>query len=251
MFFDNPDLRIEILSVLHLNWEQSHAYAAPREFNALSFRVRGGAIFSHGGAERHVNAGEIAFVPKGFDYRIDAGCEEVYVVHFGLPGGEQYDMEVLKPLDTAYCERKFRTLYSAWTKKQPGYRYECAAEFYKLLHRLFCQKSEQRFDPFAGKMEEVTEYIHEHYTDKDLAVGTLAKMANMSDTYFRKNFVRAFGTTPLLYINDLKVAHAIELLRSGYYSVEETAEICGFDNQKYFSAVIKKKTGHTPSEFKK
>ena len=80
---------------------------------------------------------------------------------------------------------------------------------------------------------------------------TLAKMANMSDTYFRKKFVRAFGTTPLLYINDLKIAHAVELLRSGYYSVEETAENCGFDNQKYFSTVIKKKTGHTPSEFKK
>ena len=87
MFFDNPDLKIEILSVLHLNWEQSHAYAAPREFNALSFRVRGGAIFSHGGVERHVNAGEIAFVPKGFDYRIDAENEEVYVVHFTLFDG--------------------------------------------------------------------------------------------------------------------------------------------------------------------
>ena len=40
------------------------------------------------------------------------------------------------------------------------------------------------------------------------------------------------------------------MLRSGYFSVEEVAEKSGFDNQKYFSTVIKKQTGKTPTSFR-
>lgn len=73
----------------------------------------------------------------------------------------------------------------------------------------------------------------------------------MCGTYFRSLFVSSYSQTPLKYINSLRIARAVKLLRSGYYSVTEVAEKCGLDNQKYLSKVIKKNTGHTPSEFKK
>ena len=92
------------------------------------------------------------------------------------------------------------------------------------------------------------EYIHEHFCDRDLTVELLAKMCSMSDTYFRKLFKQRFKVTPLKYINDLKVKYATELLRSGYYTVTEAAEKCGFDNVYYFSLFIKKETGLSPSQ---
>ncbi len=62
----------------------------------------------------------------------------------------------------------------------------------------------------------------------------------MSDTYFRKLFVERFSVTPLKYINRLKLNYAKELLLSDYYTVEEIAEKCGFNNINYFSLFIKR-----------
>ncbi len=46
MFFDESNLDAEILSVLELSWKESHAYAAPRSFHALSLRTSGGALYA-------------------------------------------------------------------------------------------------------------------------------------------------------------------------------------------------------------
>ena len=69
----------------------------------------------------------------------------------------------------------------------------------------------------------------------------------MSDTYFRKLFFQNFKTTPLKYINKLKLEYAKELLCSNYYTIEEVSEKCGFENINYFSTFIKKQTGVPPS----
>ena len=251
MFFEEPNLDVEILSVLELSWNESHAYARPRSFNALSYRISGGAEFTHNGICKTVKAGEIAYVPADFDYTINAESEHLFVIHFNLKNYTGTDMEVISPENSKYFETKFHNMYTSWSKKQFGYQYECKCELYKILLKLFRQKHEQRINHKYDKMNEIAEYIHEHFTDKDLTVDFLAKTANMSDTYFRKLFVSSFSETPLRYINSLRVSYALELMRSGYYSVEEAAEKSGFDNQKYLSAVIKKYTGHSPYEFKK
>lgn len=250
MFFDESDLDVEILSVLELNWKESHAYAAPRSFHALSFRISGGATFTHNDINHRINRGEIAYVPAGFDYTINAENEHLYVVHFDLRNYESKEMDVIKPKDFKYFEAKFQNLYHIWGKKQKGYKYECKCEFYKILLKLFRQKYEQRIDNRNDKMNEVLEYLHEHFTDKDLSVESLAKAAGMSGTYFRKLFYSLHKQTPLKYINSLRIDRAIELLRSNYYSVAEVAEKCGFDNQKYLSTVIKKSMGISPSDIK-
>lgn len=251
MFFEEPNLEVEILSVLELSWSESHAYAKPRSFNALSYRISGGASFTHNGICKTVKAGEIAYVPAGFDYTINAENEHLFVIHFNLKNYIGTDMEITSPENSKYFETKFQNMYSSWSKKQFGYQYECKCELYKILLKLFRQKYEQRINHKYDQMNEIAEYIHEHFTEKDLTVDFLAKTANMSDTYFRKLFVLSFAETPLRYINSLRVSYALELLRSGYYSVEEVAEKSGFDNQKYLSTVIKKHTGHSPYEFKK
>ena len=95
---------------------------------------------------------------------------------------------------------------------------------------------------------DIVDYIHEHFCEKGLTIELLSKMCSMSDTYFRRLFKQRFKVTPLKYINDLKVKYATELLRSGYYTVTEAAEKCGFDNVYYFSLFIKKETGQSPSQ---
>ena len=54
--------------------------------------------------------------------------------------------------------------------------------------------------------------------------------------------------SPVKYVTALRLDHAKELLITGQYSVGEVAELCGFENVYYFSAVFKKTPGNTTKE---
>ena len=251
MFFESTDNEIRILSVLNIDRGASHAVSPDRPYHALSLRLSGGADFSAGGKTVHAEPGDILYIPAHYRYRIDSGAEKLIVIHFDLVGDTENEMELFTPSDSRYFVDKFKSLYSARCMKKPDSVYECKALVYKVLARIISEKCGGARDMTEKKFSESVEYIHEHYTDKTLSVGFLAKSCNMSDTYYRKLFALQYGKTPLKYITSLRVSLAKELLQSGYYTVTETAEKCGFDSQNYFSSVIKKATGFTPSELKK
>lgn len=58
--------------------------------------------------------------------------------------------------------------------------------------------------------------------------------------------MKKYKVSPLAYINKLKLNYALELLHSGYYTVSEVSDKCGFKNIYYFSTFIKKETGFSP-----
>lgn len=250
MFFDRGDLKINILSVLSLSWRETNAYAAGRPFDALSYRNRGNADFTYSDKTLHVQSGDVIFVPRDLDYHLAAQDEELTVVHFEIENAAEYDIDLITPVDSLYFKKKFDTLYELWSKKQLGYEYECVSVLYRILAKLYRQKCETKIDVISDVMNDAVEYIHDRFRDRKLNIAELSAAFGMSDTYFRRLFVSSFGTTPLKYINSLRVSYALELLRSGYFSVEEVAEKSGFDNQKYLSTVIKKQTGKTPTSFR-
>ena len=159
------------------------------------------------------------------------------------------NIEVFHSEDVQYFKRKFEELYSTWEKNQNGFVFECKSILYKILSRIEKETSTRNLSKSNEKFHEAIEYIHENFTDKSLTVDFLADMCAMSDTYFRRLFMKNFNTTPLKYINNLKLERAKELLRSGYFTVSEVSEECGFDTVHYFCLFIKKETGLTPSQF--
>ena len=48
----------------------------------------------------------------------------------------------------------------------------------------------------------------------------------------------------------MRLENAKALLRTGYYSVTETATRCGFDSVSYFSYTFRRETGVTPSAYR-
>lgn len=251
MFFDRSDIDVKILSVLHLNWKSMHAYAAERDFCALSYRYSGGADFTHNGITRHVASKEFVYIPSGFDYHIDSEEEELFVVHFKMNGLSENDIDTFAPSNIQYFERKLNEMYISQLRKKTGYYYSCKAAFYNILEHIAEEKCENKSELKFSLINDAADYIHEHYADSGLTVDFLAKRANMSDTYFRKLFTEQYGQTPLKYINALRIERAAELLMSGYYSVCEVAEKCGFDNAFYFSNVFLKATGKRPMQYKR
>lgn len=81
---------------------------------------------------------------------------------------------------------------------------------------------------------------------EDMPVSHYAELCHMSEVNFRRLFRECTGMPPVEYRNDLRLAHARAMLRSGEYNVSETAALCGFSNLSFFTRLYKKKYGHTP-----
>lgn len=89
----------------------------------------------------------------------------------------------------------------------------------------------------------------ERNIDKNLSVGDIAKLCNMSEINLKKTFSRYSGMGVMAYFNQLKISGAITMIRSGM-TIQETANALGFSNQNYFSTVFKRTTGRPPSFYK-
>ena len=90
---------------------------------------------------------------------------------------------------------------------------------------------------------------HAPQTGRELTEA-MAAQTGWSEVYFRRAFRAAFGTSPLAYIRRVRLENAKALLRTGYYSVTETATRCGFDSVSYFSYTFRRETGVTPSAYR-
>lgn len=79
----------------------------------------------------------------------------------------------------------------------------------------------------------------------------LAAVAGMNPQYFCRYFKRITGSTVTEYINDLRVDKAASYLRSTDLLIADIAQQCGFGNQGYFIWRFQRRTGLTPSEYRK
>lgn len=100
------------------------------------------------------------------------------------------------------------------------------------------------------RLEGCAEYINAHYTEK-INVDTLAASAHLSVSRFRELFSLTFGESPSNYITSLRINRAKEILATTDLNVTETAELCGYTDELYFSRIFRKKTGLSPTSYRK
>ena len=89
---------------------------------------------------------------------------------------------------------------------------------------------------------------------KDLANVTVSELAAryyLSTGHFSHIFKEVTGSSPLEYINHMKIQKAKDLITYTDYPINKIAIDIGIDDQNYFSRLFKKYTGLSPSEYRK
>lgn len=82
----------------------------------------------------------------------------------------------------------------------------------------------------------------------DLAA--VAQKTGLSYVQFLRRFKAFTGMTPMDYVTSLRLQRAKELLTGSTLPVKEIANVCGFENEYYFSNFFKKHTGRSPKAFR-
>ena len=195
---------------------------------------------------------DILYLPKKSDYVVnsilDGGC---YAINFDLTIEEDFTPFVLRISNVKPVQELFKDAQRAWKTKRTGYHYRCTSDLVQILSVLRSEAYSAYLPQHkASAIGPAIEYIEEQYTQKTIKVSELAHMCDISDVYFRNLFQRVYGVPPCRYIRELKLARAKELLLSGEYSVHETAVMCGYCDDSYFSREFKKVVGVAPSDYR-
>ena len=96
----------------------------------------------------------------------------------------------------------------------------------------------------------LTAYVAEHYME-ELTLSELASRLSYSLPYVSKRFKEDTGVNFVRYLQNYRVAEGCRLLASSDRSLSEITEMVGYRDVKFFSGLIKRETGLSPSEHRR
>ncbi len=250
--FLDTDLDVsEIVIALKVSAGQGAAVHKNRGSHGFAMFSEGVKKYCFGNEKLTVRKHDIVYMPKFSDYHVETIEEgDCYAINFDFPEDFVFEPFVFTPKNPAAFMNAFKSAEKAWRTKSDGYVYKCKSELYSILYGMRSERAASYLPSSKlGIITPAVELIHEKYTFEHLSVSELAEICGISSEYFRFLFKKNFGTSPVKYINELRISRAKELLLSEMYSVATAAEMSGFSDMSYFSREFKKMTGVSPSKF--
>ncbi|MDR9856159.1 AraC family transcriptional regulator [Paenibacillus sp. VCA1] len=145
----------------------------------------------------------------------------------------------------------FTGMYAEYIRKADGYRTMLCGKLLELLgildRRLFGTEETRWQDPL---FEEILNIIHMRCGESQFTIGELTESLNVTSGYVQRMFRRYFGVTFLTYLQNARIERSCRLLRETSFKVAYIAELCGYQDLKFFYRIFKRKTGSTPHQYR-
>jgi AraC-like DNA-binding protein len=85
---------------------------------------------------------------------------------------------------------------------------------------------------------------------RDISVEEMAGVMNLSRSYFTGVFSREMGMSPRMYLENLRLKTALDVLFEKGTTVKEAAARCGIYDVNYFCRLFKKRYGVSPGKYR-
>lgn len=99
------------------------------------------------------------------------------------------------------------------------------------------------------RLADLLSWLTDHHRTP-LTVEDMASRAGMSPRTFARVFVAKTGDTPALYLEKLRLEHAVRLLETTGTSLDMTAQACGFTGLEQLRRAFQRHKGITPQEYR-
>ena len=251
------------------------------EYIELLYVFKGEIEVWMGGGTANISEGEFVLVNSKVAHTVYGVCEEnsYFVVKIApqvLYVSEQflYDFKYIIPfLQVSPNQNKifhkddikdsnwhnlFESLLREWTKKAFGYELAIKTHVYQLFLWIirFCHQNDPSFntdititDEFAALMHTAIDYVDKNYIDA--SAKEVAKVCNLSYSYFSRSFKRLTKKSFSEYLNSVRISKAEHLLITTNLTITEIALQVGYNSSSHFIQAFKKHKNTTPKQFRK
>ncbi len=118
-----------------------------------------------------------------------------------------------------------------------------AGKFYELLSNLY------QTTPTDSIADKIADYIAKE-CHRAISLEMICEEFHFSKNHIINIFKKAFGMTPITYMNELKLQKAEYLIEVTSDSLEAIAIQCGFQNYSYFYKLFKRKHKLSPDQWR-
>lgn len=232
----------------------------------LNLTVEGRGRVNSGAAQFFTREGDILLFPPhvahDYAHAPKAACWKHVWIYFNPPG---HLVRLLHWPAHGAGVLGF-SISDAWTRKRVRRAMERCLALYSSPHRnrlAFCANALEEallwcdtLNPFSSgstrdeRIEQTLAYMIKNFA-KDLTASMLAKECHLSVSRFAHLFRQTTDTSPLRYLENLRIWKAQELLIGTNRSVKEISQDVGFADPLYFSKVFRKNLGAGPRDFRK
>ncbi len=252
-FFEKAILLDDAISVGFVRPGTGTPVHRNRQSYGLVYYPAASSVFSFvDGRTIPTKKGSIIFLPRGSNYEVLKGEETeqgCWCINFSTlrPITSEPFLITFKAYD------KVGSLFAAAEKTyhRTAYDSKLRSIFYEILSLMEIEYN-QKYVPssVAKRLIPAMDYIRQNCFYRSVDIDELSALCRVSSTYFRRLFAKVYGTSPVKYINSLRVKRAKELIDSGMYAtMTEIALQCGFSDDCYFRKVFKSETLMTPGEY--
>lgn len=198
---------------------------------------------------------EFIFEPLSFDEERDTAVFDFAFVEPFLVAEQDVKPRLLLTGERQQqVERILESILKCYTSRSDSFLLEIKADLLKLLvilGRYFKEETNRNADHSDPiEVMRVIRYLDEHYKEK-ITVDDMAKIANLSRSYFSSIFKDRTGKTLVAYITSLRLKRAAEMLCNSGWSIAEICYESGFDSVNHFNRVFKKEYGCSPLQYRK
>ena len=290
LFYDLRDFTDETFpfKIEFRNQDELNVREHAHNFFQINYVSKGCIIHSVNNNQDTVNKGEIFAVPPYLEHRLVAipGAEvELYQIDF-MPYLINENMRDISQFDGFFdfayiqpiisindrlmqklhlssssrieIEQLVKEMLQEFTERREGWRIAIKADVLKMLvivgreYHSFLEgrQEKQMIQIHRRAFHETLEYLKEHFHE-ELSLEALADRAAMAPTYFSYIFKMITGKNYIEYLNELRIQHAMTLLKTTDLSVTEISMSSGFNHLSHFNRMFKKYVGLTPSSYRK
>ncbi len=156
-------------------------------------------------------------------------------------GADDY---ITKPFNVSFLKARVKNVLEQRIRLQQLYSTGSIAEI-----------SEEEPLQISGRdnkfMLQVIELVKENISKSDFSVDELGKLMNMSRASFFNKLKNITGVSPVVFIRDMRLSEAAELLKKDDLLIKEICFEVGFNDLKYFGKCFRAKYNYTPVEYRR
>lgn len=160
--------------------------------------------------------------------------------------------DVMVVSDKEYMAKQFRTIYEAYLSHKETWHFKANSAFYNILDEIYTD-NESNTTPVSRanyQVNQMQNFIKNNYFRK-INTKEICSQGIYSADYAGKIFKEVTGQNVSEYLQDYRLTKAKQLFLSMELSISDIAYMCGFNSDSYFSAVVKKKEGMSPTKLRR